>query len=72
MTLAASDFLWGLSVADQEGEITLALSPFPNRSLGVFVDVDGEAVGVRLDRHEAQGLRQALTVWLCETTSIAH
>ncbi len=67
--LAASDFLWGLSAPDAEGSITLAVSPFPNRHLGVFMDVDGEAVGLRLDRREVQDLRHALTVWLCDTQS---
>jgi hypothetical protein len=67
--LAASDFLWGLSASDAEGEITLALSPFPNRHLGVFMDVDGQAVGLRLDQGEVQDLRHALTVWLCHTPS---
>jgi hypothetical protein len=28
------------------------------------MDVDGDAVGVRLDRHEVQGLRDALTCHL--------
>jgi hypothetical protein len=66
--LAARAFVWDLFFADSKGAIKLALSPFPNRHVGMFVDVDGEAVGLRLDRAEVQDLRHALTAWLCRTS----
>lgn len=59
--LRREDLLWHKGAEDGEGVITLGLLQAPAGQLGVLMDVDGEAVGVRLDRPEVQGLRDALT-----------
>lgn len=61
------ELLWSKGAEDCEGRITLGLLPEPAGQLGVLMDVGGEGAGVRLDRHEVQGLRDALTCHLVGT-----
>lgn len=65
--LRADELLWHKGAGDDDGVITLGLLPEPGDQLGVLMDVDGDAVGVRLDRREVQGLRDALTNHLVAT-----
>lgn len=67
VVLDRRDLLWFKGAVDDEGPIVLGLTPEPGGQLGVLVDVDGEAAGVRLDRGEVQGLRDALTCHLVGT-----
>lgn len=67
VVLGRDDLLWFKGAVDDEGPIVLGLTPEPGGQLGVLVDVDGEASGVRLDRVEVQGLRDALTCHLVNT-----
>lgn len=67
VVLGRRDLLWFKGARDGDGRIVLALTPEPGDQLGVLVDVDGEAAGVRLDRFEVQSLRDALTCVLVGT-----
>lgn len=67
--LRADELLWHKGAEDGEGVITLGLLQECGGQLGVLVDVDGEAAGVRLDRDEVQGLRDALTTHLITTST---
>lgn len=64
LMLRRDELLWCKSGEDPEGVITLGLRSEPAGQLGVLMDDNGIAIGVRLDRFEVQGLRDALTVHL--------
>src|SRR5690349_18097291 len=49
-----ADLLWFKTSNDDEGRITLGLLPCPPDGIGVLVDDDGESLGLRLSREEAQ------------------
>lgn len=67
LMLRRDELLWAKSGDDDEGIITLGLLPEEGGQLGVLVDDNGIALGVRLDRHEVQSLRDAITCHLVAT-----
>jgi hypothetical protein len=69
LMLRPDELLWHKGAEDGAGVITLGLLPEPAGQLGVLMDVDGFASGVRLDRSEVQGLRDALTCHLVDTST---
>ncbi len=50
-----------------EGRITLGLLECSPHSIGVLVDDNGESLGLRLSRAEAQDLHRSLVTWLAHT-----
>lgn len=62
------ELLWHKPTSDAEGTLTLGLLAYPGGQLGVLVDQDGSAVGVRLDRIEVQEMRDAITRHLVATS----
>ena len=65
--LTHDDLLWSTSGEDAEGRITLGLLECSPESIGVLVDDDGESIGLRLSRAEAQDLHRSLVTWLAHT-----
>jgi hypothetical protein len=65
--LTHDDLLWHKTSGDEEGRITLGLLACSPRSIGVLVDDNGESLGLRLSRAEAQDLHRALVAWLAGT-----
>ncbi|HZH20334.1 MAG TPA: hypothetical protein VEZ18_09080 [Geodermatophilus sp.] len=65
--LAHDDLLWFKTSQDAEGRITLGLLDCSPNSIGVLVDDNGEALGLRLSRAEAQDLHRSLVTWLART-----
>ncbi len=65
--LAADDLLWFKTSQDAEGRITLGLLECSPTSIGVLVDDNGESLGLRLSRAEAQDLHRSLVTWLAHT-----
>jgi hypothetical protein len=65
--LAHDDLLWFKTSQDAEGRITLGLLECSPNSIGVLVDDNGESLGLRLSRAEAQDLHHALITWLAHT-----
>jgi hypothetical protein len=65
--LSHDDLLWFKTSEDAEGRITLGLLECPPNSIGVLVDDNGEALGLRLSRAEAQDLHRSLVTWLAHT-----
>jgi hypothetical protein len=61
------DLLWFKTSQDAEGRITLGLLDCSPNSIGVLVDDNGEALGLRLSRAEAQDLHRSLVTWLART-----
>lgn len=67
LMLRRDELLWAKSGDDDEGVITLGLMAAPEGQLGVLMDDNGIAIGVRLDRREVQALRDAVTCHLVDT-----
>jgi len=67
MMLTHDDLLWFKSSEDAEGRITLGLLECSPQSIGVLVDDNGESLGLRLSRAEAQDLHRSLVAWLATT-----
>ena len=67
VVLAHDDLLWFKTSEDAEGRITLGLLECSPNSIGVLVDDNGEALGLRLSRAEAQDLHRSLVTWLAHT-----
>jgi hypothetical protein len=67
VVLAHDDLLWFKTSQDAEGRITLGLLECSPHSIGVLVDDNGEALGLRLSRAEAQDLHRSLVTWLAHT-----
>jgi hypothetical protein len=65
--LTHDDFLWFKTSEDTEGRITLGLLECSPRSIGVLVDDNGESLGLRLSRAEAQDLHRSLVAWLAHS-----
>ena len=65
--LAHDDLLWFKTSEDAEGRITLGLLECSPNSIGVLVDDNGESLGLRLSRAEAQDLHRSLVTWLAYT-----
>jgi hypothetical protein len=65
--LTHDDLLWSKTSEDAEGRITLGLFECSPRSIGVLMDDNGESLGLRLSRAEAQDLHRALVTWLANT-----
>jgi hypothetical protein len=65
--LTHDDLLWFKTSEDAEGRITLGLLECSPESIGVLVDDDGESIGLRLSRAEAQDLHRSLVTWLAHT-----
>lgn len=62
LMLRRDELLWAKSDPDDpEGIITLGLLSEAGGQLGVLVDDNGIAIGLRLDRVEVQSLRDAIT-----------
>jgi hypothetical protein len=68
VVLTLEDLLWFKTSQDQEGRLTLGLLELSRHSIGVLVDDNGESLGLRLTRTEAQELHRALVAWLASTT----
>ena len=68
--LTLDDLLWHRTSEDHEGRITLGLLASP-RSIGVLVDDNGQSLGLRLSRAEAQDLHRTLVTWLSGTERAA-
>ena len=64
VVLAYDDLLWFKTSQDAEGRITLGLLECSPHSIGVLVDDNGESLGLRLSRAEAQDLHLSLVTWL--------
>ena len=67
VVLAYDDLLWFKTSQDAEGRITLGLLACSPHSIGVLVDDNGESLGLRLSRAEAQDLHRSLVTWLAHT-----
>ncbi|SDM23124.1 hypothetical protein SAMN05660642_01943 [Geodermatophilus siccatus] len=67
VVLAHDDLLWFKTSEDAEGRITLGLLACSPTSIGVLVDDNGESLGLRLSRAEAQDLHRSLVTWLAHT-----
>ena len=67
VVLAHDDLLWFKTSQDAEGRITLGLFECSPHGIGVLVDDNGEALGLRLSRAEAQDLHRSLVIWLAHT-----
>jgi hypothetical protein len=65
--LTHDDLLWFKTSEDEEGRITLGLLECSRKSIGVLVDDNGESLGLRLSRAEAQDLHLSLVTWLAAT-----
>ena len=65
--LTHDDLLWYKTSADEEGRITLGLLACSPKGIGVLVDDNGESLGLRLSRAEAQDLHRTLGTWLAGT-----
>jgi hypothetical protein len=62
--LTPDDLLWFKTSEDDEGRITVGLLACSPESIGVLVDDNGESLGLRLSRAEAQDLHRTLVAWL--------
>ena len=67
LVLTQDDLLWFKTSQDAEGRITLGLFECSPHGIGVLVDDNGEALGLRLSRAEAQDLHRSLVTWLAHT-----
>ncbi len=67
VVLTHDDLLWCKTSEDAEGRITLGLLVCSPQSIGVLVDDNGESLGLRLSRTEAQDLHHSLVTWLAAT-----
>ena len=67
VVLGHHDLLWFKTSEDAEGRITLGLLECSPHSIGVLVDDNGESLGLRLSRAEAQDLHRSLVTWLAHT-----
>ena len=67
VVLTHDDLLWFKTSEDAEGRITLGLLDCSPNSIGVLVDDNGESLGLRLSRAEAQDLHRSLVTWLAHT-----
>jgi hypothetical protein len=65
--LTRDDLLWSKTSEDAEGRITLGLLECSPESIGVLVDDNGQSIGLRLSRAEAQDLHRSLVTWLAHT-----
>ena len=65
--LSHDDLLWFKTSEDAEGRITLGLLECSPNGIGVLVDDNGESLGLRLSRAEAQDLHRSLVTWLAHT-----
>jgi hypothetical protein len=65
--LTHDDLLWSTTSEDAEGRITLGLLECSPESIGVLVDDNGQSIGLRLSRAEAQDLHRSLVTWLAHT-----
>jgi hypothetical protein len=65
--LTHDDLLWFKTSDDEEGRLTLGLLACSPTSIGVLVDDNGDALGLRLSRSEAQDLHRTLVRWLAGT-----
>jgi hypothetical protein len=65
--LTHDDLLWFKTSEDEEGRITLGLLECSPGSIGVLVDDNGESLGLRLSRAEAQDLHRSLVAWLANS-----
>jgi hypothetical protein len=65
--LTPDDLLWFKTSQDEEGRLTLGLLACSPTSIGVLVDDNGDALGLRLSRSEAQDLNRTLMTWLAGT-----
>jgi len=68
VVLSHHDLLWFKTSQDEEGRITLGLLECSPGSIGVLVDDNGESLGLRLSRVEAQDLHHTLVTWLAGST----
>jgi hypothetical protein len=67
IVLTSDDLLWCETSEDAEGRITLGLLDCSPHGIGVLVDDNGESLGLRLSRAEAQDLHRSLVTWLAHT-----
>jgi hypothetical protein len=67
LVLTREDLLWCTTSQDAEGRITLGLLDCSPTGIGVLVDDNGESLGLRLSRAEAQDLHRSLVTWLAHT-----
>jgi hypothetical protein len=67
IVLTRDDLLWVKTSEDAEGRITLGLLECSADGIGVLVDDNGESLGLRLSRAEAQDLHRSLVTWLADT-----
>jgi hypothetical protein len=67
VVLTPDDLLWVKASEDAEGRITLGLLDCSPNGIGVLVDDNGESLGLRLSRAEAQDLHRSLVTWLART-----
>jgi hypothetical protein len=67
IVLTGDDLLWWATSEDAEGRITLGLLDCSPHGIGVLVDDNGESLGLRLSRAEAQDLHRSLVTWLART-----
>jgi hypothetical protein len=67
IVLTHADLLWFKTSQDAAGRITLGLLDCSPHGIGVLVDDDGESLGLRLSRAEAQDLHRSLVTWLAHT-----
>ena len=65
--LTHDDLLWSKTSEDAEGRITLGLFECSPEGIGVLVDDNGESIGLRLSRAEAQDLHRSLVTWLAHS-----
>jgi hypothetical protein len=68
VVLTYDDLLWFKTSEDDEGRITLGLLESSPQGIGVLVDDNGESLGLRLSRAEAQDLHRSLVRWLADTS----
>jgi hypothetical protein len=69
--LTHDDLLWHKTSEDHEGRLTLGLLACSPRAIGVLVDDNGESLGLRLSRAEAEDLHRTLGTWLAGTPHLA-
>jgi hypothetical protein len=65
--LTYDHLLWSKTSEDVEGRITRGVLECSSGSIGVLVDDNGDSLGLRLCRAEAQDLHRSLITWLANT-----
>src|SRR4051812_47400990 len=67
IVLTRDDLLWCTTSEDAEGRITLGLLDCSPHGIGVLVDDNGEALGLRLSPAQPQALPLSLVPWRAHT-----